>query len=189
MDPKVPHDRGEVISTLSPPACTLRPTRLHPTRYLPSYLFIPTFFLLPQRSLPSPAVALLHGGTARGIATGSELARAQAGGHTLALRVPQQPQRTVTTSHTAAQLSTVLWFPAVLTACWGTLSVLLATRTHNSWAQGHTQVRGIATTGSLHPLGTPQPTPPVPLQEEKPGSLPRVKMHPGPLAIPGRGMG
>lgn len=29
MDLKVPHDRREVISTLSPPACMLPPTRLH----------------------------------------------------------------------------------------------------------------------------------------------------------------
>lgn len=40
---------------------------------------------------PSPAVAVLHGGTAEGIATGSELAGAQAGGHALALGVPEQP--------------------------------------------------------------------------------------------------
>lgn len=83
---------------------------------------------------------------------GFKLAGAQAGGHTLALRVPQQPQGAVTASHTAAQLPTVLWLPTFLTAHWGTLLVLLAPRTQDSWAQRHKKVRGIATAALPTPL-------------------------------------
>lgn len=96
------------------------------------HLLTPNLSASPQRWLRSPAVAVLHGGTARGIATGSELAGAQAGGHTLALGVPEQPQGAVTTSHTAAQLPTVFWLPTASTAHRGALLVLLAPRTQDS---------------------------------------------------------
>lgn len=118
------------------------------------HLLTPKLSTSPQSWPPSPAVAVLHGGTARGIATGSELAGAQAGGHTLALGVPEQPRGAVTTSHTAAQLPAVLWLPAASTAHRGTLLVLLAPRTQDSWAQRHKQVKGIAS-AALSPLRMP----------------------------------
>lgn len=76
--------------------------------------------------LADTVVTVLCGDTARCIALSSKLAGAQAGGHTLALGVPEQSWRAVTTRHTAPQLLTVFWLPTVLTTHWGTLLVLLA---------------------------------------------------------------
>lgn len=103
---------------------------------------------------------------------GPKLAGAQVGGHTLALRVPQQPQGAITAGHTAFQLPTVFRLPAVATACWGTLLVLLATRTQDSWAQRHTQVRGCSA--------------PLPPKENKASNLWRseILLGPSPAAKP-----
>ena len=136
------------------------------------HLFTPKLFASPHRSPLSPVVAVLHSGTARGIAMGPKLAGAQVGGHTLALGVPQQPQGAITAGHTAVQLPTVFRLPAVATACWGTLLVLLATRTQDSWAQRHMQVRGCSA--------------PLPPKESKASNLQRseILLGPSPAAKP-----
>ena len=131
------------------------------------HLFTPKLFASPDRSPFSPAVAVLHSSTARGIATGPKLAGAQVGGHTLALGIPQQSQGAITAGHTAVQLPTVFRLPAVVTTCWGTLLVLLATGTQDSWAQRHMQVRGCSA--------------PLPPKESKASNLRRSEILLGPF--------
>lgn len=181
--PKVLHNCVDVISVLSPHcayATCPEPTGLHALPLFPKlHLFNPKLFASLQRPLLSPVVAVLPDGTARGIAMVPKLAGTQARGHTLALGVPQQPQGAITTSHTGAQLPTVFWLPTVLAAGWGTLLVLLATRTQDSWAQRCMQVRCTATAALPTP---PDPTPPMsPKEGSKPSNLPRSEVLLGTL--------
>lgn len=91
------------------------------------------------------AAVFLGGSVAKGVTMASQLTGAHAGRHTLTLKVPQQSQGTITTSHTDAKLFTLFWLPTMMTAHWGTLLVFLATRTQDSWTQGYMQIRSLAT--------------------------------------------
>lgn len=143
-----PHTEDALPSLSRHPACSSKAT-----------IVSKPFFFAPRWQL-LPAAAVFHsGGGAKGVLMASKLTVAHAGQDTLALMVPQQSRGTITTSHTDAKLFTIFWIPTMVTTHRGTLLVLLATRTQDSWTWEYMQIRRLAT------LSGPQV--PVPLQEKK----------------------